>query len=115
MDLLDHIAARLRDLRVSYNNGEGLSQESLANHLKVAPNTISRWETGTYRPSLKDLERISRFFGVSMTSFLPDEMIDEDEGLPWRALGRVPHARRDGALDRSRNHSIRRRLAPESR
>jgi plasmid maintenance system antidote protein VapI len=42
MDLLDHIAARIRDLRVSYNSGEGLSQDSLARHLKVAPNTISR-------------------------------------------------------------------------
>ena len=41
MDLLDHIAAKIRDLRVSYNSGEGLSQESLATHLKVAPNTIS--------------------------------------------------------------------------
>ena len=68
MDLLDHVAARIRDLRVNYNNGEGLSQESLATHLKVAPNTISRWETGTYRPGLKDMERLSRFFGVSIIS-----------------------------------------------
>ena len=66
MDLLDQIAARIRDLRIAYNHGEGLSQDSLATHLKVAPNTISRWETGTYRPSVKDLERISRFFGVSI-------------------------------------------------
>ena len=76
MDLLDHIAARIRDLRVSYNSGEGLSQESLATQLKVAPNTISRWETGTYRPSLKDLEKISRFFGVSIMSFFPIEMVE---------------------------------------
>ena len=40
MDLLDQIAARIRDLRVSYNHGEGLSQDSLATHLEVAPNTI---------------------------------------------------------------------------
>ena len=79
MDLLDHVAAKIRDLRVSYNSGEGLSQESLATHLKVAPNTISRWETGTYRPSLKDVEKIARFFGVSMMSFLPTDMIGEEE------------------------------------
>jgi transcriptional regulator with XRE-family HTH domain len=54
----------------------------LASHLKVAPNTISRWETGVYRPSLQDLERLARFFGVSMMSFLPLEMVDaEDENL----------------------------------
>ena len=89
MDVLDHVAARIRDLRVSYNNGEGLSQESLATHLKVAANTISRWETGMYRPSFKDVERISRFFGVSMKSFLPDETIDTDEDENLKALLRT--------------------------
>jgi transcriptional regulator with XRE-family HTH domain len=89
MDLLDHVAARLKDLRVSYNNGEGLSQDVLAGHLKVSANTISRWETGTYRPSLKDLEKITRFFGVSIMSFFPQEMIDDDEDESLKALLRT--------------------------
>jgi transcriptional regulator with XRE-family HTH domain len=89
MDLLDHVAARIRDLRVNYNNGEGLSQESLATHLKVAPNTISRWETGTYRPSLKDMERLTRFFGVSINSFFPSEMLDTEEDENLKALLRT--------------------------
>ena len=89
MDLLDHVAARIKDLRVSYNSGEGLSQDSLAAHLKVAPNTISRWETGTYRPSLKDLERISRFFAVSMMSFFPAQHVDDDEDENLKALLRT--------------------------
>jgi len=89
MDLLDHVAARIKDLRVSYNSGEGLSQDALAGHLKVASNTISRWETGTYRPSLKDLEKISRFFGVSMMSFFPEDMVDDDEDENLKALLRT--------------------------
>jgi len=89
MDLLDHVAARIKDLRVSYNSGEGLSQDALAGHLKVASNTISRWETGTYRPSLKDLEKISRFFGVSMMSFFPEDMVDDDEDDNLKALLRT--------------------------
>lgn len=89
MDLLDHIAARIRDLRVAYNHGEGLSQDSLATHLKVAPNTISRWETGTYRPSVKDLERISRFFGVSINSFFPSDTLDTEEDENLKALLRT--------------------------
>jgi transcriptional regulator with XRE-family HTH domain len=89
MDLLDHVAARIRDLRVNYNNGEGLSQESLATHLKVAPNTISRWETGTYRPGLKDMERLSRFFSVSIISFFPSEMLDAEEDENLKALLRT--------------------------
>lgn len=89
MDLLDEIAAKIKDLRVNYNSGEGLSQESLATHLKVAPNTISRWETGAYRPGVKDLERISRFFGVSIISFFPSELIDENEDENLKALLRT--------------------------
>ena len=89
MDLLDHVAARIKDLRVNYNHGEGLSQESLATHLQVAPNTISRWETGAYRPGVKDLERISRFFGVSIISFFPSELIDENEDENLKALLRT--------------------------
>jgi transcriptional regulator with XRE-family HTH domain len=89
MNLLDHLAATIRDLRVNYNSGEGLSQEKLAIHLKVAPNTISRWETGTYCPSVVDLERIARFFGVSMMAFMPPEMMNEEEDENLRVLLRT--------------------------
>jgi transcriptional regulator with XRE-family HTH domain len=105
MELLDHVAARIKDLRVSYNNGEGLSQESLAIHLNVAPNTISRWETGTYRPSLKDLERISRFFGVPIISFLPDELVDEDEDESLKALLRTARQLHPADLEELRKYA----------
>ena len=105
MDLLDHVAAKIRDLRVNYNSGEGLSQESLATALKVAPNTISRWETGTYRPSLKDLERISRFFGVPMMSFLPDHMVADDEDENLKALLRTARQLHPADLEELRKYA----------
>ena len=105
MDLLDHVAARIKDLRVSYNSGEGLSQEALAGHLKVASNTISRWETGTYRPSLKDLERISRFFGVSMMSFFPEDMVDDDEDENLKALLRTARQLHPADLEELRKYA----------
>ena len=105
MDLLDQIAARLRDLRLSYNSGEGLSQESLATHLKVAPNTISRWETGTYRPSVKDLERISRFFGVSINSFFPNELIDQEGDENLKALLRTARQLHPADLEELRKYA----------
>jgi transcriptional regulator with XRE-family HTH domain len=105
MDLLDHVAARIKDLRVSYNSGEGLSQEALAAHLKIAPNTISRWETGTYRPSLKDLERISRFFGVSMMSFFPEEMVDDDQDENLKALLRTARQLHPADLEELRKYA----------
>jgi len=89
MDLLDYLAARIKELRVSYNSGEGLSQDALAKQLKVAPNTISRWETGTYCPSVTDVERIARFFGVSMMAFMPPEMIGKEEDETLKALLRT--------------------------
>jgi transcriptional regulator with XRE-family HTH domain len=89
MNLLEHIAATIKDLRVNYNSGEGLSQDALAKQLKVAPNTISRWETGTYCPSVTDVERISRFFGVSMMAFMPPEMIGKEEDETLKALLRT--------------------------
>jgi transcriptional regulator with XRE-family HTH domain len=78
MDLLEHVARQIREFRENYNSGEGLSQETLASELDVAANTISRWETGTYRPSLEDLERLARFFGVSIMQFLPPETATSD-------------------------------------
>lgn len=105
MDLLDHVAEKIRDLRVSYNSGEGLSQESLAAHLKVAPNTISRWETGTYRPSLKDLERISRFFGISMMSFFPPDLVDQEEDENLKALLRTARQLHPSDLEELRKYA----------
>lgn len=73
MNLLDYVSDHIRELRINYNSGEGLSQEALAKHLKVAANTISRWETRIYQPGLEDVEKLARFFGVPMMSFLPPE------------------------------------------
>ena len=89
MDLLDHIAAQIRALRLNYNSGEGLSQEELGKQVNVAANTISRWETGTYCPSFTDVERMARFFGVSIITFIPPDLIDEDEDDKLKALLRT--------------------------
>ncbi|MBA2526614.1 MAG: helix-turn-helix transcriptional regulator [Pyrinomonadaceae bacterium] len=78
MDLLEYVARQIKELRDHYNSGEGLSQEALAAALKVAPNTISRWETATYRPGLEDLEKLARFFGVSIMQFFPPESVKQE-------------------------------------
>ena len=73
MNLFEYVGQQIRDLRTSWGGGKGLSQEQLAAKLEVATNTISRWETATYHPNLGDLEKISRFFGVSILRFFPDQ------------------------------------------
>jgi transcriptional regulator with XRE-family HTH domain len=79
MNLLQYIAGRIRDLRTNFGGGEGISQEVLAKNLKVTANTISRWETGTYRPTIEDLEKLARFFGVSILEFFPPDETPHDD------------------------------------
>jgi len=73
MTVGEHVAYRLKDLRIHYNSGEGISQDARARELDVAANTISRWETGIHRPSVEDLEKFAHFFGVTLYSFFPAE------------------------------------------
>jgi transcriptional regulator with XRE-family HTH domain len=80
MGLLEFVGSRIRDLRRTYG-GTGISQEVLASELGVATNTISRWETGSYRPSIEDLERLARFFKVSTQDFFPAEETSQTEQL----------------------------------
>ncbi len=80
-DLLCFVGRRIRELRKDFNRGQGLSQEVLAQELGEPTNTVSRWETGTYKPGLKDLEKVARFFGVSILTFFPSESIPQDAQL----------------------------------
>ena len=68
MELLEHIGNRIRDLRQAYAN-EGLSQGALAKLLGVAPNTVSRWETANYKPSIEDLQKLADVFSISILEF----------------------------------------------
>ena len=67
-NLYDQIGEKIKDLRKIYGN---ISQDDLAKELKVSSNTVSRWETSTYKPSVEDLQKIANFFGVDITSFFP--------------------------------------------
>lgn len=64
-DLYEQIGQKIRQLRGK------LSQEALAEKLGVAANTVSRWETGTYKPTPEDLDKLARQFAVPITIFFP--------------------------------------------
>ncbi|MEO8053123.1 MAG: helix-turn-helix transcriptional regulator [Acidobacteriota bacterium] len=67
-DIYEEIGKRIRDLRSSVR-ARGISQEDLANAVGTTANTISRWETATYKPAISDLEKLAGYFGVPITSF----------------------------------------------
>jgi transcriptional regulator with XRE-family HTH domain len=80
MALYKHIGETIRDLREKRN----LSQEGLAKNISETANTISRWETGTYKPSAVQLEALANFFGISITAFFPG--MDKQEAIPTALL-----------------------------
>jgi len=74
-NLYEHIGQKIRELRLAYPKGT-LSQEALAARLKVAANTVSRWETGKYKPTPHDLDSLARFFSVPIAIFFPNLTAD---------------------------------------
>jgi transcriptional regulator with XRE-family HTH domain len=71
VDIYRRIGERIRELRMT-RGGAGISQEELAEAIKTTANTISRWETATYKPSVLDLEKLAEFFVVPITAFFPE-------------------------------------------
>lgn len=107
MELLKYVGNRIRELRTGYG-GKGISQEQLAERIGVAPNTISRWETATYRPTLEDLETLSRFFGVTILEFFPQTEVPADEQV--NALLRTAKQLSPGDLEELRRYAEYRRV-----
>lgn len=102
MEIMQHIGQRIRELRQKYGEG-GLSQDSLAKQLGVTPNTVSRWETATYKPAIQDLEKMSRFFSVSILEFFPPEQAKTSE--PMAALLRAAQDLDPGDIDELRRYA----------
>lgn len=57
---------RLRELR----KAKGISQLKLAMDLDTTQNTISRYETGSHEPGIKELIRIADYFQISVDYLL---------------------------------------------
>jgi len=69
-DIYQEVGKQIRDLRTSAG-GRGISQEDLAQAVGTTANTVSRWETATYKPAISDLEKLARYFRVPITAFFP--------------------------------------------
>jgi transcriptional regulator with XRE-family HTH domain len=80
MSVINHVASKILELRTSYG-GRGLSQEELAKAMEKSTNTVSRWETATYKPTIEDLDKLARFFKVSILEFFPTETKQTDDRI----------------------------------
>ncbi|EMJ52070.1 DNA-binding helix-turn-helix protein [Leptospira interrogans serovar Valbuzzi str. Duyster] len=69
IDLLKHASVIIKKLREMSNGGKGISQSELGRQIGENSNTISRWETGEYKPTIVDIWNLSRFFNVPISVF----------------------------------------------
>ena len=79
-ELYEHIAAKIKELRLLH----GWSQEKLAEKINEPANTVSRWETATYRPSAEQLEKLAILFQESITVFFPG--MERESAVPQALL-----------------------------
>ena len=105
MTLMEYVGRRIRDFRTSYGGGNGISQDALAKALGVATNTISRWETAVYRPTIEDLEKLARFFGKSIMEFFPKEDVRTERDKKIDALLRTAKQLKDTDVEELRRYA----------
>lgn len=109
MTLTEHVGQRIREFRTTYGSGEGIAQHALAKELGIASNTVSRWETGTYRPTIDDLEKLARFFGKSIMDFFPKEEVQTERDEKIDALLRTAKQLNDEDVEELRRYAEYRR------
>ena len=68
---------------------EGLSQAEVSEKLDVSRQAVTKWETGTSRPSIENLQSLSRLYNVPL-EYLLDERGDELPAPAAPAAERAP-------------------------
>ena len=81
---------KLSEKIVGLRKSRGMSQEELAEKLKVSRQAVSRWETGTAMPDAANILQLSKLFQVT-TDYLLNEEYQSDNDLP-----KVKEAKADG-------------------
>ena len=102
MSITEQVGQRIREFRTSYGGGTGMSQDALSKALDIAPNTVSRWETGVYKPTIEDLDRLARFFGISILEFFPSENVRTERDEKVDALLRAAKQLNDDDVEELR-------------
>ncbi|MEG2177230.1 MAG: helix-turn-helix transcriptional regulator [Oscillibacter sp.] len=82
---------KLSDKMVGLRRSQGLSQEELAEKLRVSRQAVSRWEMGSAMPDAANILQISKLFGVT-TDYLLHDTWESGDDLP-----KIPVPREDGS------------------
>jgi transcriptional regulator with XRE-family HTH domain len=69
----------IRHLRLNAK-GRVIGQAELGSAMKTTPNTVCRWENGTYRPSFFDINELATYFSVPISQFVPGRQSSSSMG-----------------------------------
>jgi len=108
-DLYKFIGNKIRELRRAHA-GKGLRQDEVAEKVGTTANTVSRWESGTYKPSAKDLHKLSVLFGVSISAFFPQNKEDGQVQALLSATGDLRQEEMEDLIEYARFRRARRAL-----
>ena len=94
---------RLKELRLN----SGITQKQLANHLRIAQNTLSYWENEKYEPDSENLAAIADYFDVSVDYLLgktetKKAPVESDKGNKSAAVLEFQNLVRSISLDQVR-------------
>lgn len=106
MEIYTFIGIRIRELR----DERRMSQDALAKQLGISTNTVSRWETATYKPSIADVQKVADLFGVRLSSMLPTEEESPSNAALLSATGDLPDEDIEELINYAEFRRARRRL-----
>ena len=72
------LGERLRETRQK----KGVSQSTVAEHLNISRQSISKWENNSSYPDLDNLVRLSEYYEVTV-----DDLLKENQGLKKKIEG----------------------------
>lgn len=65
---------------ITLRNAVGLTQNDVAEALGLSRQAVSRWETGTVRPTVENLRALSQLYDVSLDYLLGDDPAEAQPG-----------------------------------
>lgn len=83
----------MRDILKKLREKNNLTQEQLAERVKVTRQAVSRWETGETQPNTETLKWLSKEFDVSINTLLgsPRQLICQCCGMPLGEDNLISH------------------------
>lgn len=78
---------KMGEYLIALRTEKGLTQQEEAELFSVTPQAVSKWELGLSAPDIETLEKLSRFYGVSINEILNGEPMKEKAKTvsPFRA------------------------------